>query len=210
LKVGRPGGAAGAALEGGSTAIRKEHWLVWLAAKAWSSTWRESPSAGQLLAALFAADREFARRYGRRLLDFEYTAWLNGLYSYEFYEALEEAADAGLVEYEVSVELPEAPGCGGDEDCRLAAVQHELSRVDAEERYVKRTVRPLAEAAEPPPDLLRLLEGVGATLGELELLVEKAVEVGVRAVGAAPSGAEVGQAVSRALGWRATNLQGLL
>jgi len=176
--------------------VRKEHWLIWLAAKAWSSAWRESPSAGQLLAALFAADREFAQRYGRRLLDFEYAAWLGGLYSYEFYKALEEAADAGLVEYEVSVELPEAPGCGGDEDCRLAAVQHELSRVDAEERYVKRTVRPLAEAAEPPPDLLRLLQEVGAELGELKLLVERAVEAGVRAAVAVLRGVEVGQALS--------------
>lgn len=92
--------------------------------------------------------------------------------------------------------MPEAPDCGGDEDCRLAAVQHELSRVDAEERYVRRTVRPLAEAVEPPRDLQRLLEEVGATLGELAYLVERAAEASPRVAGAALAAAEVGRAVS--------------
>jgi len=147
--------------------IKKEHWLIWLAAK----TCRVC-TAEQLLSALFTADRKFRRKYGEKLTDFVYTAWLNGLYSYEFYEVLEEAADAGLIEYVVSVKLPEAPGCGGDEDCRLAAVQHEMSRVDAEGEYVRRTVKPLVDGIEPPQDLLRLLEGVNATLDDLVAIVK--------------------------------------
>ena len=75
------------------------------------------------------------------------------------------------------MKLPEAPDCD-DEDARAAYVKHELDRVDA--KYVLRTVKPLAEAVDPPQDLLRLLEDVGATLGDLVAAVRGLVEYDAR------------------------------
>jgi len=156
--------------------VKKEHWLIWFVAKAWRSIKRRSSTAEQLLDVLFAVDREFVKRYGRKLLDFVYVVQFDGLYSYEFYKALEEAADMELVEYVVTVKLPSAPSCGDDEDCRLAVIQHEMSRV--ERRYVKRIVRPLAEAVEPPDDLLHLLKEVG--LNDLMMIVKDVIESNLR------------------------------
>jgi len=157
--------------------IKKEHWLVWFVTKAWHDVKRKDLYVEQLLDILFLLNREFKRRFGRRLLDFEFTAWLDGLHSYEFYETLERCADMRLVEYIVSVKLPEAPDCD-DEDARAVYVKHELDRVDA--KYVLRTVKPLAEAVDPPQDLLRLLEDVGATLGDLVAAVRDLVEYDAR------------------------------
>jgi len=153
--------------------VKKEHWLEWLAVEAWYSTRRKDLSAERLLEILFLFDREFKKRFGRRLSDFEFVVWLNGLYSYEFYKTLEGAADVGLIEYVVEVEIPDVPH-GGDEDARGALVKHELDRVDVE--HVRRIVKPLADVAEPPPDLLRLLEEVDATLGDLTAIMKNVVD----------------------------------
>jgi len=157
--------------------IKKEHWLIWFASKMWYNTKHKNLSAERLLEILFLLNREFKRKFGRRLLDFEFSAWLDRLYSYEFYEALEEVADAGLVEYVVEVEIPDAPH-DGDEDIRSAFVKHELDRLDVE--HVRRIVKPLADAVEPPQDLLLLLEEVGTTLGDLVAIVEGLIKRGVR------------------------------
>jgi len=111
--------------------VKKEQWLVWFVVKTWYDAGRRGLSAERLLEILFLFDREFKKRFGRRLFDFEFVAWLSGLYSYEFYETLEEAADVGLIEYVVEVEIPDAP-YGGDEDVRSALVKHGLDRVDVE------------------------------------------------------------------------------
>jgi len=153
--------------------VKKEHWLVWLAVKTWYDAGRKDLSAERLLEILFLLDQEFKKRSGRHILDFEFVAWLNGLYSYEFYKALEEAADVGLIEYVVEVEIPDDLH-DGDEDVRSALVKHELDRVDVER--VRRIVKPLADVAEPPPDLLRLLEEVGATLGDLTVIIMRIID----------------------------------
>jgi len=171
-----------------SVGLKREHWLVWLATVVLRRvTGSSEVDAEDVLGLLFVLDREFRRRFGRRLLGFRFVKLLGRVHSEEFYGVLSELAEWGIVEYAVDVWVPRvSPGV--DRDTAWAIVRSDLDALGG--KFVWRTVKPLTWRLDPPPDLLRLLREAGTDVESLAELAEwlaagkfrEAVEIALRSV----------------------------
>jgi len=143
----------------------KECGIISLVLQKWYSAHGEELTAERLAEILAALNREFRAKFGRPLLDMEFVAWLDGVYSAELLDALERCADAGAIEYAVEVSLPFIPSAEED----YALLKDAFDEVGA--RRVRRVVRPKADAS-MRSELRLILSGFGISEEELEKLID--------------------------------------
>jgi len=149
-------------------AAGKECWIISSVVQSWYRYYSEDLTAERLAEILAIVNREFKSRFDRPLIDMEFVVWLDGVYSAELLDALEQCADAGIVEYIVEVSPPFVPRTEEEH----AALKDALDEVDA--KYVKRVVRP-GIGAKAPPALRAFLKSIGASEEELEKLIATAL-----------------------------------
>ena len=164
---------------------RKEHWTIWYISKTWREIASKEKSCGKRISrdiplvalekVLFTLNREFLDRFSTRLLDLEFILQDDGPRCHDLEKIVEEAVDLGLVEYEVTVKIPDAP-FDLNPDYAEAIIEHELSRVDAPYRYVKEKVIPAVNNVDIPGDLKELLAKVNMKIEELENLIKTKVK----------------------------------
>jgi len=165
-------------------ATGKECWIISSVVQSWYRYYNEDLTAERLAEILAVLNREFKSRFGRPLIDMEFVVWLDGVYSAELLDALEQCADVGIVEYAVEVAPPFVPHTEED----LALLKDVFDEVDA--KYVKRVVKP-GIGAKAPPERGALLKSVGASEEELEKLVATALSTRLN-----PQGRKLGERIT--------------
>ena len=130
----------------------------------------------ELSSVLYRLEQMFYEKYGRPLLNlkFDVDDPLYGIYVEGLEDLLTECEKCGFIKYKVIWTIPPAP-VTDDPDYTIAVIDHELSRVDAHEVYLRKYIVPKQHKIDVPEKLERLLREAGCSLSELECLIEKLV-----------------------------------